>query len=56
MRKTKSKQEADAIKDAVFLQDKVRDILANKTVEVIVGLKRYKAKFGDDGYLRVEET
>ena len=55
MRKPKSKWEADAIKDAIFLQDKASDILAHKTVEVIVGLKRYKTRFGDDGMLQIEE-
>ena len=55
MRSPKSKWEADAIKDAIFLQGKVEDILAHKTVEVIVGLKKYKARFGDDGMLQVEE-
>ena len=55
MRKPKSKWEADAIKDAIFAQDKVKDIQAHKTVELIVGLKRYKAKFGDGGNLQVEE-
>ena len=55
MRKPKSKWEADAIKDAIFLQDKAGDILAHKTAEVIVGLKKYKARFGDDGMLQIEE-
>ena len=56
MRKPNSKWEADAIKDAIHLQDKASEILAGKTVEVIVGLKKYKARLGDDGMLRIEET
>ena len=55
MRPCNSKWEADAINDAVFLQGKVEDILAHKTVEVIVGLKKYKARFGDNGILLIEE-
>ena len=55
MRPCNSKWEADAIKDAVFLQGKVEDILAHKTVDVIVGLKKYKARFGDNGMLLIEE-
>lgn len=55
MRRAKSKWEADTIKDAILLQDKASEILSGKTVEVIVGLKRFKAKFGDDGMLQIEE-
>jgi len=55
MRPCNSKWEADAIKDAIFLQDKAGDISDHKTVEVIVGLKKYKARFGNDGMLQIEE-
>ena len=55
MRPCNSKWESDAIKDAVFLQGKVEDILAHKTVEVTVDNKKYKARFGDNGMLLIEE-
>ena len=55
MRPCHSKWEADAIKHAIFLQGKAHDILDGKTVELIVGLKRYKARFGIDGVLLIEE-
>ena len=55
MRRPESKWEADAIKDAIFCQDKASEILSGKTVEVIVGLKRFKAQFGDNGSLLIEE-
>ena len=50
-----TKWEADAIKDAIHLQDKASDILDGKTVELIVGLKKCKARFGDNGMLLIEE-